>query len=329
MSKLLTLSVLLVAESILYLLNRIKMDVLSSILEVIKLECIVCDKHVLKGPWGLDIVQQGTAQFWRLITGSCTVGLYDGQTIAMEQGDIIFVPHGASHWVADSTSSRRITIDEYVKAYTAGTPFFNESGEETILAAGYFRFEEQQEHPFLNDLPSMIHISRFEMKNHQLVEHTAQVMHSELDNERPGNRIMLRNLAEMLFVSVIRAYIEQAVPDKGFLAALNDSQISKALRFMHDDPAQDWTLQSLAKSVAMSRSVFAGRFKSLVGETPLSYLTNWRINKAKELLTSEKINISEVAYNVGYQSEAAFNRVFKARTGKTPALYRRNITLLR
>jgi AraC-like DNA-binding protein len=300
------------------------MDALSSILEVIKLECIVCDKHLVKGPWGLDIVQQGTAQFWRLIKGHCMVGLYDNQVVRMDEGDIVFVPHGASHWIADSASSRRVTVDEYVKASAAGVPFFSESGEETLLVGGYFRFEEHQKHPFLRDLPPLIHITRFGTLHHQLLEHTAQIMHAELSVEKPGGHSMLRSLAEMLFVSIIRTYLEQSVAENGFLSALNDPQISKALKYMHDDPAQDWTLQSLAKSVAMSRSVFAGKFKQLVGETPLTYLTNWRINRAKELLVSEKSNVSEVAFNVGYQSEAAFNRVFKARTGKTPAMYRRS-----
>lgn len=116
----------------------------------------------------------------------------------------------------------------------------------------------------------------------------------------------------------------QASPDRGFLAALNDTQISKALKLMHGLPDKDWTLESLAQSVAMSRSVFAGRFKKLNGETPLVYLTNWRISLAREILIQEKITIDEVASRVGYHSEAAFNRIFKAKTGKTPAVYRRN-----
>lgn len=301
------------------------MDALSSILEVIKLEGIVCSKAVFKGSWGLEVVQEGTAQFWRSVKGSCLVGVND-RTITLNEGDIVFIPHGADHWIADSLASRRITLREYVKARTAGTPLFNESGEETILVGGHFNLDEQQMHPFIKDLPSIIHITRYGTTHHQFLEHMSQLMFTELNDDKPGGHVMLKSLAEMIFVNVIRAYLEQSVHENSFMAALNDEQISKALKLMHDDPAQDWTLQSLAKSVAMSRSMFAGRFKSLVGETPLTYLTNWRINRAKEILASENINISEVAFNVGYQSEAAFNRIFKARTGKTPAIYRRSIS---
>jgi AraC-like DNA-binding protein len=296
------------------------MDALSAILEVIKLEYIVCNKHEVKGSWALDIVQQGMAQFWRIINGRCMVGLHSGESVVLEEGDMVFVPHGASHWIGDSEQTRRISVEEYLRAeHLISVP-----DGETVLVSGYFRFEELQMHPFIKALPPMIHISRFGSKHHQLLEHVSHTMHTELNNEKPGSKIMLRNLAEMLFITVIRAYLEQKVPENSFLAALTDTQISKALKLMHDEPERDWTLESLAKSVAMSRSVFAGRFKKLVGDTPLGYLTNWRINKAMSLLTTEKINVSEVAYNVGYQSEAAFNRIFKSKTGKTPAMYRKS-----
>jgi transcriptional regulator GlxA family with amidase domain len=126
-----------------------------------------------------------------------------------------------------------------------------------------------------------------------------------------------------MFINIIRAYLEQAAPDSGFLSALNDPRISKALKLMQDSPQNNWTLKSLASEIGMSRSVFFNRFKKLVHETPLSYLTNWRIRQAQKLLVMDNSNISQIAANVGYQSEAAFNRVFKSKTGQTPAVYRR------
>ena len=94
---------------------------------------------------------------------------------------------------------------------------------------------------------------------------------------------------------------------------------------MHEAPAKDWTLNQLATNVGMSRSLYSKEFKRLVGETPLGYLTNWRIIRSKELLSGNKTNIIEVAGNVGYQSEAAFNRIFKSKVGETPASYRRRV----
>ena len=148
-------------------------------------------------------------------------------------------------------------------------------------------------------------------------------MLDELTNERPGSSVMLKCLSEIMFINIIRAYLEQAAPDTGFLSAINDTRISKALKLMQDSPHNDWTLGSLASESGMSRSVFFNRFKKLVHETPLSYLTNWRMRQAQKLLTTDNSNISEIAASVGYQSEAAFNRIFKSKTGQTPAVYRR------
>ncbi|GAA3938998.1 helix-turn-helix domain-containing protein [Chitinophaga oryziterrae] len=300
------------------------MDALSSILEVTKLKGLVCDRLVVSGPWGLEVVQTENAQFWRLIKGSCIVSLYDSQPVSMQEGDIVIIPHGASHWVADHVSSRRVTPAEYINGNIDGSPFFKGPGEETIVIGGHFSFDQNQTHPFIKDLPPVIRISQFGTRYGKLLEHTAGLMMTELDGEHKGSTIMRRNLAEILFVTVIRAYLEQSSQHTGFLSALGDSQISNALKLMHDMPEQNWTLESLAKSVAMSRSVFAGRFKKLVGETPLSYLTNWRINRARDLLTTEKLSMDEIAFKIGYHSEQAFNRVFKAKTGKTPAIYRKS-----
>jgi transcriptional regulator GlxA family with amidase domain len=213
---------------------------------------------------------------------------------------------------------------EFVKARRAGIPVFNSGGNVTTLIAGHFEFDYQALHPFLKDLPAVIHIRQYVTENQLLVKQVAQLMLNELNNEKPGSRVMLKCLSEIMFVNIIRAYLEQDAPQSGFLSALNNPRISKALTLMQDSPQNNWTLDSLALEVGMSRSVFFNQFKKLVYETPLSYLTNWRIRQAQKLLLTDKNNVAEIAASVGYQSEAAFNRVFKLKTGQTPAAYRRS-----
>jgi len=214
---------------------------------------------------------------------------------------------------------------EFVKARRAGIPVFNSGGDETTLIAGHFEFDYQPLHPFLKDLPPIIHIRQYVTENQLLLKQVTQLMVEELNNERPGSSVMLKCLSEIMFINIIRTYLEQAVPDSGFLSALNDTRISKALKLIQDSPQNHWTLESLASEIGMSRSVFFNQFKKLVHETPLSYLTNWRIRQAQKLLMMDNSNISEIAANVGYQSEAAFNRIFKSKTGQTPAVYRRSM----
>jgi AraC-like DNA-binding protein len=299
------------------------MDALSTVLEATRLRSVVYSKFPLAAPWGLDIVKDQNSQFWRLVSGKCTVGSPDGAVIEMAEGDLVFVPHGSAHWIADKATSLRMPSPEFVKARRAGVPVFHLGGDVTMLIAGHFEFDYQPLHPFLKDLPPVIHIRQYVTEDQLLLKQVTQLMLAELDNERPGSSVMLKCLSEIMFVNIIRAYLEQAAPGSGFLSALNDPRISKALKLLQDSPQNDWTLASLASEIGMSRSVFFNRFKKLVHETPLSYLTNWRIRQAQKLLMMDDSKISEIASKVGYQSEAAFNRVFKSKTGQTPAVYRR------
>ncbi|ASU33727.1 AraC family transcriptional regulator [Mucilaginibacter xinganensis] len=300
------------------------MDSLSAILEATRLKSVVYSKFPLAAPWGLDIIQDQNSQFWRLISGNCTVGSPDGRIIELQEGDLVFIPHGSAHWIADKPTSLRMPSPEFVKARRAGIPVFNGGGEVTNLIAGHFEFDYQPLHPFLKDLPPIIHIRQYLTENQLLLKQVTQLMLEELNNERPGSNVMLKCLSEIMFINIIRTYLEQAEPESGFLSALNDPRISKALKLMQEAPQNNWTLQSLASEIGMSRSVFFNQFKKLVHETPLSYLTNWRIRRAQNLLITESSNISQIAASVGYQSEAAFNRLFKSKTGETPAAYRRS-----
>lgn len=318
-------TIIVIKSHILAFSYQYYMDALSTILEATKLESLVYKKLEVCAPWGLDIPQDDNSQYWRLIKGSCTLGLQDGKIIELTEGDLVFIPHGSSHWIADKSTSRRIPVADYVKARDNGIHVFNSNGEQTTITGGHFQFDDRPIHPFLKDLPQVIHIAKFETQHQLLLQHCAQLILAELNNDRPGSKIILRGLAEVLFINIIRAYLEQVVPQIGFLSALIDTRIGNALMLIQDSPGKAWTVDSLAKNVGMSRSVFFNRFKRLVGETPTVYLTNWRIRKAKQILAINKDNISEIALSVGYQSESAFNRVFKAKVGITPAAFRREL----
>jgi AraC-like DNA-binding protein len=135
---------------------------------------------------------------------------------------------------------------------------------------------------------------------------------------------MLSRLAEIMFVEIVREYMDQLRPhQRGWLVALKDPQVGRALRFLHERPMQPWTVERLAHDMAMSRSAFAQRFVRLVGESPMKYLSRWRMHLAKQMLRDRTDNIQAVAERVGYDSEPAFNRAFKKWTGYPPAAWRR------
>jgi hypothetical protein len=192
------------------------MDALSTILEATKLESVVYKKLDVCAPWGLDIAQDDNSQYWRLIKGSCILGLPDGQTIEMKEGDLVFIPHGAAHWIANKSASQRISATAYIKARDAGIRVFAGDGEQTTITGGHFQFDDQPIHPFLKDLPQVIHITQFETEYQVSLQHCAQLILAELTHQRPGSKIILRGLAEVLFINIIRAYLEQIGPESGF-----------------------------------------------------------------------------------------------------------------
>jgi AraC family transcriptional regulator, alkane utilization regulator len=147
---------------------------------------------------------------------------------------------------------------------------------------------------------------------------------NEAGTARPGNSAMLGRLTELMFVEILREYMHR-LPDNqgGWLAAVNDACVGRSLRLMHTNPVHDWTVEELAREAAVSRSVLAQRFKELVGDAPMRYLANWRMQLAKQMMRDGARNIQEVATRVGYDSEAAFNRAFKRATGSPPAAWRK------
>lgn len=298
------------------------MDALSEILEVIKYRGIVYEKIDFSAPWGIELPDDTNSQFWRLVKGKCSVTIPGETTIEMKEGDTVLIPNGAAHWISNEANSKRILSEEFLKARDNGNPFFSGPGEKTIMIGGHFSFEKKPGHPFLKDLPKVIHINNLHPDVNIWLKMTCDLIFNELDQEQPGSQKMINSLADAIFIHIIRAYLKQSKKSDGFLSALQDERISSTLKMVQNAPEKNWTIDKLSKNAGMSRSSFCIAFKKLVGETPLEYLTNWRIIKAKEMLIQGNEKINEVALKVGYQSEAAFSRIFKSKVKQTPSVFR-------
>ncbi len=145
----------------------------------------------------------------------------------------------------------------------------------------------------------------------------------ETGAEQPGASTVVDRLAEVLFIQVLRAHLLRHHSERGFLSALRDHQINRALKVIHAEFGDKLTLAGIGQKAGMSRSSLAARFKDIVGETPMKYVTRWRILKAQELLTATGYPLSEIAERVGYKSESAFSYTFKRQIGKSPGVFRR------
>ena len=199
-----------------------------------------------------------------------------------------------------------------------------EGGEPTTLICGAVRFDHPSAHNLVAMLPPLIEVEGSNSAQPDWLQGTLRLMAAEARELRPGGEAVITRLGDILVIQAIRSWIEtDPAARTGWLGALQDRQIGRAITLIHRDPARAWTLASLAGEVAMSRSAFAARFTELVGEPPMAYLARWRMHLARDALTEQGSTVAELASRLGYRSEAAFARAFKRVIGTPPGAVRR------
>jgi len=300
------------------------MDVLSDILSKVKLSSAVYFKSDFSEPWGMDIPKGPFAQFHIVTKGQCVLKTKE-ESIQLFTGDIVVFPMGASHWLANNEKSKRYEGLEVVEAILSGKSLFEGDQLSTTLVCGHFEFDRHVGHPFIKELPAMIHISDDDVKQFSWLKNITDLVIDEAEKERPGSNVIVNKLGEIFFIHTLRALIENNKLKTGFMAAMQDERISKVLKKIHTYPQNDWQLEKLARIAGMSRTSFISKFKSLIGDTPFNYLTQWRLLQAKQLLAESNLSVGEIAEQVGYQSEAAFSRVFKKYVEQTPLKFRQKV----
>jgi AraC-like DNA-binding protein len=259
-----------------------------------------------------------------LVSGGCWGGLEGGQQVRMEPGDVLMFPHGDAHVMSGSemvgVSVERLSATS--RRYPETVRLGPDGGRETTLVCGFLGCDARPFNPLLRALPRRIHARGVAVG--WLSQFPRQAV-AEAHTSRAGNDTMLTRMAELMFVEVLRDYIEHLAPDHaGWLAALRDDVVGRALATLHEEPRHPWTLTDLARRVAVSRSVLAERFTAIVGAPPMLYLTRWRLQLAAEQLARTADKVATIGERVGYESEAAFSRAFKRETGMSPAAWRRS-----
>jgi AraC-like DNA-binding protein len=300
------------------------MDALSKILESIKFKGVVYRKLEVRTPWGIDLPKSQFLQFWKLLEGTCCLQVENDATIELGKGDLIIINNGQKHWISNNPDGIKIPLETYIKFRDTTTPYFLNGDVKTVMLGGHFEFDNQYQHPFITGLPNLIHLKAPVEAQQGWTELTTNQILLEIQQPEAGSDILISRLSEGLFIHSIRAYLKQDIVIQGFLKALTNKRISSALENLQNHPEENWTLEKLSRSSGMSRTLLFNTFKTLVGQTPLTYLQNWRMQKAKEMLLTSKVNVTVIANQVGYQSEAAFNRLFKNKFKQTPASFRRS-----
>jgi AraC family transcriptional activator of mtrCDE len=268
------------------------------------------------GVWGVDTSGSGRLPFHLISSGRGWLHTPDGECLPLHAGDLVLFPHDSSHVMSDSPTTTAAT--EFVPAELDA-----DSSEQpvTSMICGFFSLQGAD--ALLANLPAAIVMELSDTSRHPETGLLLQLMIGELDDPKPGNKVVVDQLAKALFVHILRVQMTKGLCS-GLLAALFDTRVGKALSLIHSQPEQHWTLDSLAQASHQSRTVLANRFKELVGVTPMRYLAEWRMRLATRLLRAGETT-ANVAEQVGYASDAAFSKAFKQITGNTPGAIRRNL----
>jgi AraC-like DNA-binding protein len=314
------------------------MDVLSEVLKVVKLQGALFYNGEFSSPWSVYAApSRGLARYfgtdtehvivYHLLTeGRAWVRFENGDRLALDAGDIVMFPHGDVHIVENGPTTKTVDDSEHlVEILSQGLKLWRVGGggEVTKFVCGYMACDPRLGQVFLSGLPPVFKVSLRNSAYGRWLENSMRFSVDQAGSAQPGGEAVLAKLSEVLFVETLRAFIAQLPANQtGWLASARDPEVGKTLALMHRNPAHPWTIASLAKEAGMSRSVLAEHFRHYLNESPMAYLTHWRLQLGAEMLSSTNHSVAQIAGEVGYESEAAFNRAFKRQFEIPPARFR-------
>jgi len=317
------------------------MDPLSDVLASVRLDGALYLDAEFTAPWcivgkfGNESIRARLGDlhivyFHFLTEGACRVRLEEGgETLDVAAGDVVLFPRDDRHLLG---TDLRLPPSGNAFLYSiadASDPDFirmrlGGGGEPTRFVCAYLACGRTTIRPLIDALPRMLRIPMGDGGSSTLVRELLRTGVRESRSTAPGARTTLAKLAELLFVEAMRRYVEGLPPGgAGWLAGVRDPHVGRALAAIHAEPARAWTLDALAAASALSRSALGERFAALVGESPMQYLTRWRLALAADALRMGTEAIARIAERAGYESDAAFNRAFKREFGVPPAAWRR------
>lgn len=299
------------------------MDPLSDVLSLLKPRSYMSKGFEAGGAWSVQFpAHYQSIKCNAIITGECWLAVDSVPgAVHLKAGDCFVLPSGRPFRLASDLSIQPVDAGLiFQQAQDGGTVSCN-GGHDFFLTGSRFAVSGSNATTLLAMLPPVVHISKESDK--ESLRWAVERMMQELRDPRPGGLLIAQHMAHMMLVQALRMHVDNAAKDEnsGWFAALADRQLSRALNAMHENPAQRWTVQTLAERAGMSRSVFSQKFKLAVGSAPLEYLTRWRMLLAGDRLANSKEPVSAVALSLGYESESAFSTAFKRTLGCSPRQY--------
>ncbi|MEU1229010.1 AraC family transcriptional regulator [Streptomyces sp. NPDC005828] len=301
------------------------MDVVSDAIAAVRVGRPSSDRVRVGGRWCARLAPYEGAGFHVVLGGSCWLLPDGGEPVALGAGDVVLLPHGTGHVIADApadaeTVARAVPFERWADGGLPRRPRTHPGTREVEMLCGKYRLDRSHAHPLLTELPPLVHLPA-RAGEHPELRAAIGLLEGELDEHRPGASLALPSLLDLLFVYMIRSWAAESTAG-AWPAALGDPVTAAALRALHSDPAAPWTVDRLAAEAGVSRPTLARRFTTLVGRPPMAYLTWWRLTRAAALLRDTGDPLATVARRVGYASPYALSHAFRREFGTTPGRYR-------
>ncbi len=295
-------------------------DVLSQVLTMIRLRGELVYSANLRGPWGIAF-PKGAAHFHLVECGALWVK-QGAEAVRVQAGDMVLLPHGVGHVICDDTATSPVDIGKLIGPYfDRSRAELNYGGEGAItrVIGGMFHFEGGSLAAVMAALPTVVRIASEGGQTPDWLNAISHFLIKESQEVEPGSSLMISRLIDLLVIRTLRTWAANQSRPGGWLGGLGEERIGRALSAIHADPYRQWTVAALAGIAAMSRSIFAERFAARVGEAPLHYVKRWKLTLAADMLASGNLRVKQAAQRIGYASDAAFSRAFKAQFGYAPS----------
>ncbi len=290
--------------------NTVAGEVIRDLLGAYPLSATVYPEVGYCGSWSLNTSGSKRCAFHFVARGLCWLHLQHGPPMRLDTGDLVMFPRDASHLLSGRATPLAMTSTV-------------ETARDVSITCGFFEFADSRSNPILDSLPDIVVVhARAEVDTRRIADLTA-VLAAEA-RAAPCDRMVLDKLAEVLFAMVLRAHLESGDEKRGFIAALADRRLGRALAAIHAEPERDWRIDTLAQLAHMSRTAFARGFPEHVGMPPMQYVAALRMRRAAMLLRDPRNSVGAIAARLGYRSEAAFRRAFKRLEGSGPGALRRS-----
>jgi AraC-like DNA-binding protein len=306
------------------------MDILNDILNTLNLKGAFYFRTDFSAPWSVKVPEyEQAARFHMVVQGQLNVIIDDTEKVTLSAGEMILIPRGSSHILFDTDydcAPQLETLLEDVNYDGRGVLVLGDGNDtaKTQLVCGHFSFRKGADHPLLRELPKYQIITPGERAANQMLDDIIRLLVRQTYSEYLGAQASIIRLSEVMFIEMLRMNIVESDSLSSSLAAFNDEHIGRALELIHSFPERHWSVDSLASEVGMSRSRFAKRFRELLGIGPMSYLSDWRLQKALARLVGSRQSVQQIAKESGYQSPAAFTRAFTAKFEVSPSKYRQS-----